>query len=449
MNITKENIDKLNAILKVELNKADYEENVEKSLKEYRKRANIKGFRPGMVPIGLIRKMFGNAVKLEEINKLVSESITNYLQSENIRILGDPLPYENNMENKNFEMTEDFTFTFEVGLEPEFNIEVGKDDKVTFYEIFIDEKLRNNYIDNYARQYGKFVSADKSEENDILKGSIVSAENTENSENEVFRNDNATLAVTLIKDEDIKKLFIGLAPGDSVNFDLKKAFPNENEIAGLLNITKEKAEKADGIYKFTVSEISRFQPAEINQELFDLIYGENVVTTEEEFHKRIDEEITASLNNESNYKLKLDLKHLVMEKTSLELPEDFLKKWLLKINEKTTSEEIDKEFDSFLNDLKWKLIRNKVARDNNIKIDADEVVKEAENIARRQFYHYGLFYATDEQITKYANEMINNEEEAQRIADIILEEKALEKFKEMVTIENKQVTIEEFNKLFK
>jgi len=449
MNITKENIDKLNAILKVELNKADYEENVEKSLKEYRKRANIKGFRPGMVPIGLIRKMFGNAVKLEEINKLVSESIANYLQSENIRILGDPLPHENNMENKNFEMAEDFTFTFEVGLEPEFNIEVGKDDKVTFYEILIDEKLRNNYIDNYARQYGKFVSADKSEENDILKGSIVPAENNIEAEKETFRNDNATLSATLIKDEDIKKQFIGLAPGDSVNFDLKKAFPNENEIAGLLNITKEQAEKADGIYKFTVSEISRFQPAEINQELFDLIYGENVVTTEEEFYKKIDEEIAASLNNESNYKLKFDLKNLLMEKTNLDLPEDFLKKWLLKINEKTTAEEIEKEFDSFLNDLKWKLIRNKVARDNNIKIDADEVIKEAENIARRQFYQYGLFYATDEQITKYAKEMINNEEEAQRIADKILEEKALEKLKEMVTIENKQVTVEEFNNLFK
>jgi len=264
----------------------------------------------------------------------------------------------------------------------------------------------------------------------------------------VFSNDEATLSVALIKDEDIKKLFTGLAPGDSVNFDLKKAFPNDNEIAGLLKITKEQAEKADGIYKFTVSEISRFQPAKIDKELFDKIYGENVVTTEEEFYKKIDEEITVSLNNESNYKLKLDLKNLVMEKTPLDLPEEFLKKWLLKINEKTTVEEIEKEFDSFRNELKWKLIRNKIARDNDIKITTDEVIKEAENVARHQFYQYGIFYLTDEQIAKYANEMINNEEEAQRIADKILEEKALEKFKEMVTVENKKVTVDEFNKLF-
>jgi len=443
MNIIRENIDSLNAILKVEVRKSDYEENVEKVLREYRRNASMKGFRPGMVPIGIIRKLYGTAAKIDEINKLVSENLFNYIRNENIQILGDPVPSENQAESQNWETGEDFNFTFEIGLAPEFELKFGKKDKVTYYEIIIDEKIRNDYIKNYTRRYGRYVNAEVSEETDMLKGSIEPAD-----ESARYSSNDVLLSIDIIKDDEIKKEFTGKKPGDSIIFDLKKAYPNVNEVAAILKITRDKAEKAEGTYKFTIEEIMRFKPAEISKELFDQIYGEDVIKTEEEFYTKIDEEISASLANESNYKLTLDLKKLALEKTKIELPEKFLKKWLQKINEKVSGEQIEKEFDTFREDLKWQLIRKKIAQDHNIKVTEEEMRHEAENITRYQFNQYGLFYATDEQISKFADEMLRKEDDARRIADRVLEEKAIEKLKELVTVENKKVTAEEFNKLF-
>ncbi|MGB4293718.1 MAG: trigger factor [Bacteroidales bacterium] len=443
MNITRENIDNLNAILKVEVRKSDYEENVEKVLREYRRNANMKGFRPGMVPIGLIRKLYGTAAKVDEINKLVAENLYKYIKDENIQILGDPVPSDKQDESINFETGEDFYFTFEIGLAPEFELKLGKKNKVTYYEIIIDEKIRNDYVNNYTRRYGRYVNAELSEETDMLKGRIEPAD-----EMARFSADNVLLAIDIIKDEAIKKEFLGKKPGDSIIFDLKKAYPNVNEIATMLRISKEQAAKVEGTYMFTIEEIMRFQPAEIGKELFDQIYGEDVIKTEEEFYTKIDEEISASLANESNYKLSLDLKKLALEKTKFDLPEEFLKKWLKRVNEKATGEQIEKEFDTFKEDLKWQLIRKKIAQDYDIKVTEEEMRKEAENITRYQFNQYGLFYATDEQVSKFADEMLKKEDDARRIADRILEEKAIEKLKELVTIETKKVTAEEFNKLF-
>jgi trigger factor len=232
-----------------------------------------------------------------------------------------------------------------------------------------------------------------------------------------------------------------------LDFDIKKAFPNEPEIAGLLKMKKEDVNSVEGNFRFTINEITRFHPAELNQELFNRIYGEGVVNSEEEFINKIEEEITASLRRESDYKLIQDIKKLVIDKTDLKLPEDFLKRWLLKVNEKTTIEEIEKEFDSFRQDLKWQLIRNKVAKDNEVKISDEEMQSEAEKVTRFQFRQYGLFYATDEQISNYARETIKREDDAKRIADKILEDKVIGLLKDLVKIEDKNVTAEEFNKL--
>ncbi|MGQ9620031.1 MAG: trigger factor [Bacteroidales bacterium] len=448
MNITRENIDNLNALLKVEVKKSDYEEKVEKALREYRKNANLKGFRPGMVPLGLIRKMYGTTVKLEEINKLVSESIGIYLVKENINILGNPIPSDNNDISSNFEMQEDFQFTFELGLVPEFEIKLSRKNKVPYYEIIIDEKLRNDYVSSYTRKYGRFINTEISGESDLLKGSLAPADdNTPESGN--FRTDDTTLTTSIIKDEEIKREFSGKKAGDSIVFDIKKAFPNVNEIAGLLKIRKEQAAKVEGNYRFIISEISRFEPAEIGKELFDQIYGDNAITTKEEFYTKIDEEISANLANESNYKLALDLKELASEKTKFELPEKFLKKWLLRENKEATEEQIEKEFNSFIKDLKWQLILKKIAKDNDIKITDEEVLREAEKLTRYQFLQYGLFYATDEQITSYAREMVERENDARRIADRLLEKKVIEQLKGIVTLETQKVTIDEFNRLFK
>jgi trigger factor len=448
MNITRENINDQNAVLNVKIEKADYQEKVEKVLKDYRKKANIKGFRPGMVPIDLIRKMYGFAVKVDEINKTVSENLQKYITDEKIEILGDPLPKTDEQEKIDFEKQDDFKFSFELGLAPVVELSFGKKDKVDSYEIIIDEKMKNDYLNNYTRRFGELKKADITEDKDILKGKIVALDDQGNLKTEGPANEKSTLAVDIIKDEEIKKEFIGRKENESIDFDVKKAFPNDNEIAGLLGRKKEEITNPEGKFRFTIGEITRFHPAEVNQELFNRIYGEGIVNSEEEFMKKIEEEIAASLKRESDFKLMQDIKKLVLDNTNLSLPEEFLKKWLLKVNEKTTSDQIEKEFENFRSDLKWQLIRNKVAKDNEMKISEEELQQESEKITRYQFQQYGLFYATDEQISNYAKETLKREEDAKRIADKILEDKVLVQLKSLVKTEDKKVTADEFNKLF-
>jgi trigger factor len=448
MNITKENIDDLNAVLKVRIEKADYDDKVETVLKDYRKKATIKGFRPGMVPIGLIKKMYGRAVQIDEINKVVTDGIQKYMADEKLEILGDPLPKTDEQETYDFDTQEEFTFSFEVGLSPVVDLKLSKKNKVNEYAIAIDDKMKNDYLENYTRRYGELRKAELTEEKDVVKGRIEAIDNEGNIIAEGPAVEETSLGIDIIKDKKIKKEFIGKAVGDSIDFDLKKAYPNDTEIAGILHKKKEEVENLEGNFRFTVADISRFYPAETGKELYDKIFGEGVVNTEEEFMKKIEEEISVNLKRESDFRLMMDLKALAMEKTDFQLPEEFLKKWLLRVNEKTTEEQIEKEFDSFRKDLKWQLIRNKVARDNEVKISEEELQNEAEKITRYQFQQYGLFYATDEQISNYAKETLKREEDAKRIADKILEEKVTVLIKDMVKLESKDITVEDFNKLF-
>jgi len=448
MNITRENIDELNAVLKVEISKADYEEKVETVLKDYRKKANIKGFRPGMVPMGMIKKMYGRAVQIDEINKVVTEGIQNYISDTKIEILGDPIPKNDEQEKIDFDTQEAFTFSFELGIAPAIDLKLSKKNKVNHYEIIIDEKMKNDYLQNYTRRFGDLRNADTIEDNDVIKGKIEAIDKNGDPSPDGPSADDASIGIDIIKDKKIKKQFIGKSQNDTIDFDIKKAFPNDTEVASILHLKKEEVESLDSNFRFTVNEISRFYPAELGKELFDKVYGEGVVNSEEEFMKKIEDEIALSLTRESDYRLMLDIKNMVIEKTDFQLPEDFLKRWLLKVNEKTTQEQIDKEFDSFRKDLKWQLIRNKVARENEVKITEEELMKEAENITRYQFQQYGLYYATDEHIANYAKETLKREDDAKKIADKILEEKSITLMKEMVKLEPKSITVEEFNKLF-
>jgi trigger factor len=448
MNITRENSDDLNAVLRVKIEKTDYEDKVETVLKDYRKKASIKGFRPGMVPIGLVKKMYGRAIQIDEINKIVTENIQKYLTDEKLEILGDPLPKTDEQEKIDFDTQEDFTFSFELGLTPAIDLKLSKKNKVIQHEILIDEKMKSDYLNNYTRRYGELRKAEVIEDKDVIKGKIEAVDNNGNVIPEGLSAEDTSLGVDIIKDEQIKEQFIGKELTNTIDFDLRKAFPNDTEIAGILHKKKEDVAELEGNFRFTVNEISRFFPAEIGKELFDKIYGEGVVNSEEEFMKKVEEEISINLKRESDFKLMMDIKSMVIEKTDFDLPEAFLKKWLLKVNENTTQDQIDKEFDNFRKDLKWQLIRNKVARENEVNITEEELLKEAENITRYQFQQYGLFYASDEQISNYAKETLKREEDAKRIADKILEEKVILIIKEIVKLENKSVTIEEFNKLF-
>jgi trigger factor len=448
MNITRENIDDLNAVLTVKIDKPDYEDKVETVLKDYRKKANIKGFRPGMVPIGLIKKMYGRAVQIDEINKVVTENVQKYLTDEKIEILGDPLPKMDEQDKIDFDTQEAFKFSFEIGLTPVIDVKLSKKNKVNQYEIIIDDKMKKDYVENYTRRYGDLRKAEVTEEKDVIKGKIEALDDNGNILTDGISVDETSLGIDIIKDKKIKKLFIGKRLGDTIDFDIKKAYPNDTEIAGILHKKKEEVAETGNNFRFTINDISRFFPAELGKELFDKIYGEGVVNSEEEFMKKMEEEITTNLKRESEFKLMIDIKALASEKTEFQLPEEFLKKWLLRINEKTTPEQVEKEFDSFKKDLKWQLIRNKVARDNDVKISEEELLKEAASITRYQFQQYGLFYATEDQINNYAKETLKREEDAKRIADKILEEKVILLMKELVKLEDKSVTIEEFNKLF-
>lgn len=447
MNITRENVDELNAVLKVEVQKDDYDNRVNEVLKDYRKKANIKGFRPGNVPIGLIRKMYGSSVKLEEINKIVSEKLSSYITDEKLEILGDPLPKVDENLNIDIENQDDFEFSFEIGLAPEFEVKLSARNKVPYYEIKIDKKLRGDFLDNYRRRFGNYEEADSITEEDMLKGDITRLSEEGQPLDETTISD-SSLSVKVIKEDPVKKDFIGRKAGESVDFDIRKSFPNEHEIAGLLQTEHEKVKGVEGMYRFTIRTINRFKMADVDQELFDRVYGEGNIKTEEEFMNKLDEEIKANLGRESEYKLNLDAKNMVIDKTGFELPEEFLKKWLLRTNKDLDEEKVEKEFSDFTRDLRWQLIRNRIAKENEIKVEEEDMIKEAKEFTRMQFQQYGIFNAEDSQLENYAREILKKEEDYRKIADKVVDDKVLVKIKESIKLDTKKVSTDEFNKLF-
>ncbi len=440
MNVTRENIDALNATVRINIVKTDYEEKVDKKLREYKRTATIKGFRPGHVPFQMIKKMYGTTVLVDEINTLVSQSLSDYIKTENLDILGDPIPKH---EDHSFdpEKSEEFSFAFELGLAPEFELSLSKKMKLTRYLIEPDAKMIADYVGNYARRNGEFVKIEKSEEKDMLKGSISSADGS-------ITNDDASLSVDLVKDESLKKEFIGKTEGDTITFDIRTAFPNDYEIAGLLRKQKDEVKEISGLFTITIKEVSRFMPAENDQELWNKVYGEGTVSSVEEFEAKVTEEIRQYFSRETEYKLRTDARDTLLQKVSFELPEEFLKKWLLRVNEKTTAEDIEKDWDHFRNDLRWQLLKNRVAKENELKITDEEILAEAKEFTRAQFTQYGLYYATDEQITSFAKDMLKKEEEARRIAEKVLDTRVLDIVIDAMKVDDRKVSAEEFNKLF-
>lgn len=447
MNITLEKGDELNGTIKVHVEKNDYEEKVENQLKKQKRQAQIKGFRPGMAPMGLIRKLYGKAILFEEINTLVSESIQKYIQDEKLKILGDPLPIplDINEEDEN----EEFTFSFEIGIAPEVDLEATKKSKIPFYIIKPDEKMIEGYIDNYRQQNGQFVAGEITSEDSMITGSITrfAEEASEEELQEPLEVKNASMLVKFVTDEEERNLFLGKRAGDTVIFKLPKAIDNTAEIASLLQIEREEASNIEGSFSFAIGEIKNFEKAPLNEELFKTVYGEEV-KTEKEFREKIESDIKSNLLKESEGRFRIDAVDHIIEKTAIKLPEEFLKKWLLNVNEKLTSEEIDNEFEAFIKNMSWQIIRNKIAAENEIKITEEELLSEAINTTRHQFYQYRLYQVTDEQLENYAKEMLKQEEEARKIADTILSTKAIEWIKESAGTKEKKVSAEEFNKLF-
>lgn len=449
MNITRENIDELNAVLKVKVDKQDYAEQVDKVLKDYRKKATIKGFRPGSAPLGMIKKMYGKSVLLDEVNKLVSDNLTKHLVEEKLNILGEPLPSLTVASDLDFDNKEEFEFAFDIAFAPEFDLKLSKRDKLTQYTIKVDDEMIQQTIDSHTSSLGKTEEVETVEEKDLVKGKFEQLAEDGNVLEGGIVNEDSLFAVDKIKEEAIQALVIGAKKDDIVDFELKKAFTNDTDIASMLSIEKEVAETLSGNFRFTVQKITRHIPAEVNQELFNHIYGEGTVNSEEEYKAKITEEIKASFVSSSDYKMLLDAKEKLVGKAKLTLPDAFLKRWLVAVNKELTEEAVEKDYEHMQTDLAWQLIKNKIIEEQEIKLEEDEILDFAKKSVLMQFQQYGLANLPDEQLETYAKQMLANEDERRKMVDRKYEEKILDYLKETIKVEPKEVTSAEFNDLFK
>ncbi len=448
MNITKEQADQLNAVIRVEVQKDDYQSRVDEVLDDYRKKARLDGFRPGKVPKGMIKKMYYKPVLAEEVNKLVSESLFNYLQEENIRILGEPLAKKESTTDIDFDTDEEFTFEFEVGLSPEINLELTGKDKFPYYHIKIDTKELEEYKDNVAKRYGEFIPVDEAGESELVKGDLKKVDAEGQPVEEGISAEDVSMSLDMMKDEKEKKKFKGVRAGDEVVFDVKKAYPNDAELASLLRINKDDVGLVEGDFKIVIKEVQKFEKANIDQELFDKIYGEGEVNSEEAFEEKLKEEMKRQYESESEYRFSIDVKEILLKKAKLELPEEFLKRWLLETNENVTQEQIDEEFEQYKDEFRWQLIKDHFVRQQDLKVSEEELVQTAMNVARSQFMQYGMGDVPDEYLKNYAQELLSKKEEARRISDRKLEEKVVAHVKNTAKIDEKEVSTEKFRKLF-
>jgi trigger factor len=449
MNITRENIDNLNVVLKLELGKTDYEERVAKVLKDYRKKAQVPGFRPGNVPIGLINKMYRKPVLVEEINKIVSESLSKYMVDEKLNILGEPLPHAGEMKQVDWDNDSDFEFKFDLGMAPEFDVKLSAKDKILYYSIKVDNELIDKHIDSYTQRFGQYVHVEDVQEKDVLTVAIAQLNENDEVLESGIKNEEARIAVEIIKDKKIKDSVLKAKKGDVLSFDLRKAYPNDTEIASILKVKTEEAKEISGKFQIVVNQIQRFDKAEVNQELFDKIYGEGNVKSVEEFREKIAEEASTGLKRDSEYKFRLDVREELVKKFKKDLPGEFLKRWLFTINEgKFSMEEIEKDFDKFMQDLKWQLIKDKIAKENSLKVTEEDIKAAARENARLQFSYYGMNNVPDEHLDTFAARTLENQEQTRKLADSKLEDIIIDFVKQNVKIDEKEITSEKFNKLF-
>ena len=449
MNVTKEQVDALNAVVKVKITREDYEPKVNEVLKKYKRTARVDGFRVGHVPEGLIRKMYGKYTLVDEVNKLVSESLGKFIEDEKLNILGEPIPSEKQAP-VDFDQDSEYEFSFDLGLAPEPAFELGKDISMVSYQIKPEEKDLDQYVEQYTRRYGAFVSCDSVEDGkEMVRGNFVQLD----AEGQVLEGgvsaEDTAIYLEFVKDDPSKALFTGLKVSDAVVLDVKTAFPNDSEIASMLRINKDKvAELNPSAFSFTITSISRFRSAEVNQELFDKIYGEGVVNSEEEFHKKLEEEQESNLKNESIYKFRLDAKKQLLDMFTAELPADFLKRWLFAANQgKFSMEDIEKDFPLFERDLKWQLIQNKIIKQFEVKVSEEEVLDFARHTALMQYRQYGIFNVPEEHLLEYAKGMLSREDEAKKLYEKLYEDKVLTVVREQVTLKEKSISGEDFNKL--
>ena len=448
MKITFENPDKINGLLTITVEKEDYQEKVEKTLKKYRKRAQVPGFRPGMVPMGMVKKQYGTAAKVDEINRLLGDKLMEYIRENNIQMLGEPLPSEKQVP-QDLEQDGPFTFVFDIAVAPEFTAELSGNDKIDYYAIKVDDKLIDDQVQMFASQAGEFVKTDTFSGNDTLTGDLRELDADGNTKEGGITTDSGMIMPAYIKVEDQKKLFDGCKPGDIITFNPKKAYPdNDAEIAALLKVDKEQVKDLTADFSYQVTEIRHFQPAEVNQSLFDRVFGEGTVSSEKEFRQKIADSIQVQLSQNSDYKFLFDLRDYVEKKVGdLQFPEALLKRVMINNNKDKGADYVEKNFEGSIRQLKWHLIKEQLVAANEIKVEDADLKNIAMVAVRQQFAQYGMSNVPDDVLENYAEEQLKKRENLDNYVDRAVDQKLVEKLKTVVKLNKKSVTLEEFNKM--
>ena len=441
MNITFENADKVNGLMTITVEENDFKEAVEKTLKDYRKKANVPGFRPGQVPMGMIKRMYGTAVKMDAINRVVGQEMYKYVKDNNIQMLGEPLPHEGN-EAVDIEKPAPYTFQFDLAVAPEINVKLSGHDKIDYLTIDVDDKLIDQQVRMYASRGGSYQKADDYQDNDMLKGDLRELDK----ENGIELSE-ALVMPTYIKDENQKKLFEGSKLGDIITFNPRKAYQSDAELASLLKVDKADLGFHTGDFTYQITEISRFTPAEANPEPFDQVYGKDAVKDEKEFRERVAEEIKAQLQQNSDWKFLQDLRaHCEKKAGKLTWPDELLKRIMKQNNPDKGDDYVEKNYEGSVKELTWHLIKEQLVSANDIKISDDEVKAAAREAARAQFAQYGMSNVPDEYLDNYAQDMLKKEENVQGFVDRAIDQKLIEVMKNVVKLNEKTVSLDEFNK---
>ncbi|MBO7069363.1 MAG: trigger factor [Bacteroidaceae bacterium] len=450
MNISFENVNKVSALLTLKVEKADYEEKVEKALKDFRKKANMPGFRPGQVPMGLLKKRFGTEILAEEINKILSHELYKYIREQKINILGEPMANEEKTPAVDFATQEEFTFAFDIALAPEFDAKLSAKDKLTYYTINVDEAMVDQQIQAYCQRGGQYQKVDSYQNNDMVKGLLAQLNEEGSTLEGGIQVENAVMLPNYMKNDDEKAKFDGAKVNDVLVFNPAKAYNDSDvELSSLLKISKEEAANVKSDFSFQITEITRFEAAALDQALFDQVLGPDVVKNEKEFRARIAEDMKQSFVADSDYKFLQDLRaYLVNRIGELEYPEDMLKRIMKHNNADKDDAYVEENFKASLEELTWHLIKEQLSDQFELKVEQADVLETAKSATRMQFAQYGMTNLPDDVLTKYANEMLKNQQQAEGLVARTVESKIVSKAKETVKLAEKAVSLEEFNKLF-
>lgn len=447
MNISLQNVDSVSAVLTVQIEKADYQEKVEKALKTLRQKVNMPGFRKGMVPAGLIKKQYGVSVLAEEIDKLLQEKVFEYIRENKVNMLGTPLPKENQV---NFETEENFEFSFDIALAPEFNVELSANDSVDYYDINVTDEMVDQQVKMYTQRTAKYEKVEDYQDNDMLKGLLAELDENRNTKEGGVQVEGAVMMPVYMKNDEQKAIFNGAKTNTVLVFNPSVAFDNnEAELASLLKLKKEEVADHKGNFSFQIEEITRMIPGELTQELFDQVLGEGKAHNEEEFRAQIKETIAKQFEADSDYKFLIDVRTYLTNKIGkLEFPDALLKRIMLDNNKEKGEEFVAENYEKSLEELTWHLIKEKLVAANDIKVEQGDLTNMAKEATRAQFAQYGMINVPEELLENYSKEMLKKQESVEALLNRVVESKLSETLKGQVTLNHKAVSAEEFNQMF-